>query len=61
MLTQLMTEKKEKAITARAASAGIPSVFSVCDHWLAKKQKHTNHKNVQTPGEKKGKAENSST
>ena len=52
VLTQLTVEKKEKAITARAASPEIPAVSVVCDHILARKQKHTNHKNVHTPNKK---------
>lgn len=46
-LTQVMIEKKEKATTARAASAGTDSFELVLDHWLARTQKQMNHSNVQ--------------
>ena len=51
-LTQVKMEKKEKAMAALAASApwfkGSSSGVVRC-HWLAKKQKPTNHRNVQKP------------
>lgn len=48
-LTQVMMEKKEKATTARAASLATAKSAEVCDHWLARKQKQMNHRNVHTP------------
>lgn len=48
-LTHAATEKKEKAMMAWAASVGMPRVSVVLAHWLAKRQKHTNHRNVQNP------------
>lgn len=56
-------EKKEKAIAARAASAPWlrgSSSGVVRLHWLAKKQKLTNHMNVQKPATKNKKEEPSS-
>lgn len=52
VFTQVKMEKKEKVIAARAASApwfkGSSSGVVRC-HWLAKKQKPTNHKKAQKP------------
>lgn len=42
-------EKNEKATVARAASSGIPLTSCVRPHWLANRQKHTNHRKVHTP------------
>lgn len=42
-----MIEKKEKATVARAASAGALVLSEVLDHRLARRQKQTNHRNVQ--------------
>lgn len=56
VLTQVPVEKKEKVTTARAASA-ITAVWVVWDHWLARKQKHTNHRNVHTPDGEKQKSQ----
>lgn len=47
-LTQVMMEKKEKAMTARAASLATTKPVEVCDHWLARTQKQMNHRNVHT-------------
>ena len=49
LLTQVAIEKKEKAMVARAASWGIPLTLSVRPHWLASRQKHTNHRKVHAP------------
>lgn len=46
-LTQVMIEKKEKAMTPRAASATTSS-FVVLDHRLVRTQKQMNHRNVHT-------------
>lgn len=48
-LTHEPMEKNEKAMTARAASNGMPLMSTVFDHWSAVRQKHTNHRNVQDP------------
>lgn len=52
--TQEMMEKNEKAMAARAASAPAftPGLGGVLCHWLARKQKLTNHRKAQKPGEK---------
>lgn len=42
-----MVEKKEKVMTALAASARTVDE-SVLDHWLARTQKQMNHRNAQT-------------
>lgn len=49
LLTQVAIEKKEKATVACAASTGIPVMSRVWLHWLAKRQKHTNHRKANTP------------
>lgn len=49
ILTQVAIEKNEKATVARAASMGIPLVSWVLLHWLANRQKHTNHRKAHTP------------
>lgn len=52
--TQVKMEKKEKVMAARAASApsisGLSSRFDTC-HWLANRQKPTNHMNDQKAGD----------
>lgn len=50
-LTQMMMEKKEKVIAARAASAPCakPLVSVVLCHWFARKQKATNHRKARKP------------
>lgn len=56
VLTQVIIEKKEKAIAARAASAPWLSGSSsgvVRDHWLARKQKLTKYRKVQKPARRK--------
>lgn len=45
-LTQVPMEKKEKAITARAASCEPANVAEVWAHWLARTQKQMNHRSV---------------
>ena len=45
-LTQVGMEKKEKAMTARAASPVTMFSLGVLDHWLARTQKQMNHRNV---------------
>lgn len=45
-LTQEPMEKKEKAITARAASCEPANVAEVWAHWLARTQKQMNHRSV---------------
>lgn len=45
-LTQVGMEKKEKAMTARAASPEARLPVDVLDHWLARTQKQMNHRNV---------------
>lgn len=49
LLTQVAMEKNEKATVARAASWGIPLTSWVRPHWLASRQKHTNHRKVHAP------------
>lgn len=50
-LTQMMMEKKEKVMAARAASAPCekPLVSVVLCHWFARKQKATNHRKARKP------------
>lgn len=48
-LTHVMKEKKEKTMMAWAASTGMAVLSRVFVHWFAKRQKHTNHRNVQSP------------
>lgn len=57
-LTQLMTEKNEKATMALAASPGMEGSSVVLDHRLARRQKQTNQRNVQAavPGRKYSRA-----
>lgn len=58
ILTQVKMEKKEKVMAARAASppsfSGLSSGLDTC-HWLAKKQKPTNHMKDQNAGIRKKK------
>lgn len=56
ILTQVMIEKKENAMTARAASPAT-AVDRVLDHWLARTQKQMNHRNVQATAHHRIKAE----
>lgn len=59
-LTQVIMEKKEKAMAARAASAPWlrgNSSGVVRDHWLARKQKLTKYRKVQKPAKISGEDE----
>lgn len=47
--TQVMMEKNEKAMAALAASAPVFGLTVVFCHWLARKQKPTNHRKDQKP------------
>lgn len=49
ILTHVAIEKNENATVARAASMGIPLVSWVWLHWLANRQKHTNHRKAHAP------------
>lgn len=64
LLTQVIMEKKEKAMAARAASAPWLSGNSsavVRDHWLARKQKLTKYRKVQKPANNSSKEKESVT